>query len=669
MPINIDAFHSTSPSLYLELIGTATVVDQCTTLGPKLINPIITLPPGALSTWQPPHEQIYSNYDYFMIGEPWDDPSALRDLGFEEADAISPLDVKDLACPTWGLGKSTGTDGSVTLTIGPPWLPLIVPPMEIFSLDPIWASACTGIFSGANGFTTFDLFDPPIALTPATWLTPPTPTPIPAPSYLTTVPKQTTSPAKTAKPASLPSPIVPPAKTGDPGGENSTPPPVAASADPIEPIALPGSSTASPGNNDDPPADSTPPSTDSKAPAAPAPQQGESSQNQAQGLGAIIYNAFGKSGPQDSSTNNNDDAVGSPPVTPDTITIAGQTVVPDPSGMIIGGSSLVPGGSAVTISNTPISLGSSGTLVVGSSTILLPTQSDPPSPPFVTKALTVAGQSFTLNPSAFPIAGTTISAGGPAVTVGGTIVSLGPSGVLAIGSSTTNLLQPEQTYSVAGQTLTVNPYSSAFAIGGTSISAGGPAIAVGGTVISLGPSGVLIIGSSTTNLLPPDRTYTVAGKTFTFNADSSALAIEGTTLSAGGPAATVNGTIISVQPSGTLIVGSRTIPLLTPQSTFSSDINIDGFDVEVEPTFAVVDGVTLSPGAAGVTISGKLVSLESGGLTLDVGTGRFALPTHTGGMNDSIDVQAFTGGQTRGSMSSLTSFVCGVCSTLMLLLM
>ena len=344
-------------------------------------------------------------------------------------------------------------------------------------------------------------------------------------------------------------------------------------------------------------------------------------------------------------------------------------MVPDPSGMVIGGSSLVPGGSAVTISDTPISLGSSGTLVVGSSTILLPTQSDPPSPPFDTKALTVAGQSFTPNPSAFPIAGTTISAGGPAVTVGATVISLGPSGVLAIGSSTTNLLQPERTYTVAGQKITVNPDSSAFAIAGTSISAGGPAITVGGTVMSLGPSGALIIGSSTTNLLPPDRTYTVAGQTFTSNADSSALAIAGTILSAGGPAVTVNGTIISVQPSGTLIVGSRTIPLLTPQSTFSSDINIDGFDVEVEPTFAVVDGVTLSPGAAGVTISGKLVSLESGGLTLDVGTGRFALPTHTGGTNGSIDVQAFTGGQTRGSMSSLISFVCGVCSTLMLLLM
>lgn len=102
------------------MIGTATVFDQCTTFGPRLINPIITLAPSALSTWQPPHNQFYTNYDYFMIGEVWVDPGHLSDFGAEDGDGISPLNVKDLACPTWGLGKSTSADGSVILTIGPP---------------------------------------------------------------------------------------------------------------------------------------------------------------------------------------------------------------------------------------------------------------------------------------------------------------------------------------------------------------------------------------------------------------------------------------------------------------------------------------------------------------------------------------------------------------------
>ena len=644
----IDACCSTSPSVYLELMGTATVLDECGTLGPRLINPMITLSPGALSTWQPPHNPFYTNYDYFMIGAPWEDPGRLSDFGGVEEDGISPLDVKDLACPTWGLGKSTATDGSVTITIGPPWLPLIVPPMEIFSLDPTWASACTGMFSGAYGLTTFAIFDPPIALTPSALLVPPTPTPIPAPADPTTVPQRTTPSEESAKPASLPNPVAPLTKTRDPGEENPTPSPVEASADPVEPIALPGSPTASPGNKGDPPADPSsdpnvplvagdPPtdpnqglssspdplpddphtsSTDPNAPAAPLPQQGDSQQMETQGLGAFIYNAFGKDGPQYNPTNDGNDLVDGSAVAAETLIIVGQNLVPNPSGMVIGGSTLLPGGSAVTISNTFLSLGSSGIFVVGSSTMLLPTQPEPPSfPPSATKAMTVASQSFIPNPSAFSIAGTTISAGGPAVTVSGTVISLGPSGALAIGSSTTNLLAP------VGQTYTT--------------------VAAGQKITLLN-----------SNLNPAALSAIIAGKT----------------ISAGGPAVTVDGTTISVQPTGALIVGSSTIPLLiAPQSTFSSDATIDGFNVEVEPSVAVVDGVTMTPGAAGVTISGKLVSLEIGGSTLDIGTDRFALPMSAGGAKGSINVQAFTGGQSRGLHMSL-SLVCSICTALMLLL-
>lgn len=643
-----------------------------------------------------------------MIGERWGDPSALIDIGPGEEEGISPLDIKDLACPTWGLGKSTSTDGSVILTIGPPWLPLIVPPTEIFSLYPTWASACTGIFTGANGLTTFDLFDPPIALTPTAWLVPPTPSAVAAPADPTTVLEQTASSAKAAKPASLPNPGAPPAKTKDPGGDSTTPSPVEASADPVESTALPGNSIASAGNKDDspadppsdpkvpsvpedPPRDSNLPATNfpdpplgdlqtslpnPNAPAAPVPQQAGQSQAQAQGLGALIYNAFGKSGPDNSPTNDDDDnnVVGGSPVTQNTLTIAGQKLVPDPSGMVIGGSSLVPGGSAITVSKTPISLGSSGILVVASSTIPLLTPLGPPSTPFAANALTAAGQTFTPNPSAFSIAGTTVVAGGSAITISNTPISLGSSGNLVVGAST--ILLPTQSdpsftpfatkaLTAAGQTFTPNP--SSFSIAGTTISAGGPALTISGTVISLGPSGALAIGSSTTNIRPLGKTYTLAGQIFTMNSDSSALTIAGTIISAGGPAVTVHGTVISVQPSGTLIVGSSTIPLLSvPQPTFPSDVNIDGFDVKVESTFAaVVDGVRITPGAAGVTISGKLVSLETGGSTLDIGTGRFALPTRT---NGSINVQAFTGGQSKRSRLSL-SLVCDVCGTLMMLVM
>lgn len=812
--IDIDACCSTSPSLYLQLLGKATVSDQCTTIGPVLTNPMITLPPGGLTTWRPEASDNYFNnnepngIDTFTVGEVWSYPNVDYQGDPQE---YQPLNVQDLACPTWGLGKSTSADGTVVTTIGPPWLPLIVPPMNIFSLDPVWSAGCTGILSGFYGMTTFALFDPPTALTPAPLLLPTPParsTPALAPADPTFVPAQAKPSTEAAKPASLPNDPAAPAKTGDPGKNTPT-----QLANPAGSANLPKNSVASSNKEGDPPSnppsdpkapsvDGDPPSssasdstpggsqqspTDPKVPIVPVPQPVGDPQTQAQGLGAIIYNAFGKSGPEPdgSSTillppqsvfavgaqtftanptgfkvngaaiapggtaqtvdgtaisldNSGVLAIGSstisltdPSATP-VLAVAGQTFTPNPSAFSIAGTIVSAGGPAVTVGGTAISLDQYGALAIGSTTISLAT---PPSNAFATKAFTVAGQTFTPNPSAFSIAGTTISADGPAVTIGGTIINLGQSGALKIGSSTINLPTasidfPSKVYTVAGQTFTPNPSGfpiagttisaggpavtvdgtiislgqsgalaigsstvdistppytlgeaytvagqvftpnpSAFAVAGTTISAGGPAATVDGTIISLGKSGALAIGSSTVDLSNPSYTsfgqaYTVAGQLFTPN--PSAFSIAGTTISAGGPAATVGGTIISLEPSGTLIIGSSTIPLL-PQITYASDVDVDGYDVVPHSSFAVVDGVTVSAAAPGVTVSGQVVSLEAGGATLDIGTGRFALPTPVAGANGSVNVQAFTGGQSKVLEVSLY-LIWGVCGTLMLLM-
>lgn len=863
------------------------MTDECTTVGPKLINPIITLPPGALSTWKPAINSLL--YDNFTVGETWNDPS--NQFQVDLAEGIAQLDVRDLACPTWGLGKSTSANGTVITTIGPPWLPLIVPPIQMFTLDSMWASICTGILSDQFALTTFALFDPPIALTPAAALVPtplvsPTPTPVPTPADPITIPDRATPSSNAAKPASLPSdPVAAPAKTEDPGKVIPTQPSVIASADPgllLDSLAasaknkgdppsetplsskesslsaIPGDlpaesitpssnaldplsgdsqnwqsntkippSSAFPGDPpvgpiassssavDPPSGKSQKPASDPKVPI-PVPIQGGNTQAQTQGLGAIIYNAFGKSGPDDNGAKgavntvplppqsiftigaqtftanptgfNIDNTVifpgdpartvdgtsisldksgvlaigsstvsltnpsttvlavagqtftpnpsafsiagsivsaGGPAVTidgttvsldqsgalaigsttisltdpsptpfaPEAFTVAGQTFTPNPSAFSIAGTTVSVDGPAITVSGTVVSLGQSGALRIGSSTISLASPSDP-SP---SKVYTIAGQTFTPNPSAFPIANTIISAGGPAATIDGTIISLGQSGALAIGSSTVHLPTQSYTpfnkaYTVAGQTFTPNP--SAFPIANTIISAGGPAATIDGTIISLGRSGALAIGSSTIISLdppsdpPPSKIYTVAGQTFTPN--PSAFPVAGTTISAGGPAATVNGIILTLQPSGTLLLGSSTIiiPLssIPPQATFpssssssSSDITIDGFHIEAQSSFVVVvgDGVTLSAGASGVSISGAVVSLESGGETLDVdGTGRFALPTPTPSIkgsdgSESDNVQAFTGGQGRAfSLSSpllMLLLLCGIWGIVMVL--
>lgn len=744
-------------------MGQATVNDQCTTVPPVLTNPIITLPPGGLSTWRPPDNQ-YPDYN-FTNGNIWEDPTG--DAVVPIAEGIAQLKIKDLMCPTWGLGMSTSANGTVITTIGPPWLPLIIPPMEIFSLDSEWSSACTALYSDQIVLDTFALFDPPIALTPAPLLlpTPPTrPTPAPAPAGPTSVPEQAKPTTEAAKPASLPNDPAAPAKTGDPGKNALTQSPDIASPDPVGSADLPENSMPSSKNEGDPSSDtstdlpsdpptdppSNPPSdpkapsidgdptsssapsstpggsqqspTNPKVPIVPVPQPVKDPQTQAQGLGAIIYNAFGKGGPQPDGSSTillppqsvfaigaqsftanptgfevNDAtvapsgtaqtvdgtiitldksgvlAIGSstvsltnPSATP-VLAVVGQTFTPNPSAFSVAGTIVSAGGPAVTVGGTAISLDPSGVLAVGGSTVSLTT---PSSAPFAEVAFTVAGQTFAPNPSAFSIAGTTISADGPAVTISETIISLCQHGALKIGSSTIHLptttnIFPSKVYTVAGQIFTPNP--SAFPIDGTTISAGGPAITVDGTIVSLGQSGALAIDSSTIDLptslyISFGQAYTAAGQVFTPN--PSAFSIAGTTISAGGSAATIGGTIISLEPSGTLVIGSSTIRL-SPQRAFSSDVDNDGFEVIAHSSFAVVDGVTVSAAAAGITVSGKIVSLEAGGATLDIGTGRFVLPTPVAGTNGSVNVQAFVGGQSKGLEVSV---YVGVCGALMLLM-
>ena len=104
------------------------------------------------------------------------------------------------------------------------------------------------------------------------------------------------------------------------------------------------------------------------------------------------------------------------------------------SDFIIDGHTLTPGG-VITISNTPISYDGSGNdVVIGTSTESLAAAMNTPA-----DILTVDGQVFTANPTAFSIDGTTISAGGPGVTISGTPVSLEPGGILVIGTSSLDL--------------------------------------------------------------------------------------------------------------------------------------------------------------------------------------------------------------------------------------
>lgn len=106
-------------------------------------------------------------------------------------------------------------------------------------------------------------------------------------------------------------------------------------------------------------------------------------------------------------------------------TVGGQTFTAKPTGFAIASTFISPG-QAITVSEIIVSLGFSGTLVMGSNTMSLPTRS----------VFSVDGEMFTAEPTGFVLEGATVAPGAPGVTIFGVDISLGTNSVLHIGSQT-----------------------------------------------------------------------------------------------------------------------------------------------------------------------------------------------------------------------------------------
>ena len=255
----------------------------------------------------------------------------------------------------------------------------------------------------------------------------------------------------------------------------------------------------------------------------------------------------------------------------------------------------------------------------------------------------MSGPTTVLQPASYGIDGSRVSPSGTSSTVSDAPTLHRPSGVPGFGSS--SLLLPSRfTFTLGTRTFTVNP--TGFAFGNLHISPGGSPQTLDGATIGLDQSGVLAIGSTTISLVPPTNAvgnkniFTVAGQTVT--AETFGFSMAGTAISVGGPAVTVNGRVVSLQTSGTLIIGSSTFPIPTSQARSTvSDVN--GLTFQAESSLAVVDGSTLTPGAAEITVAGTAVSLESGAATLDIGTNR--VPLSAVSTNATASIQDFEGGQ------------------------
>lgn len=591
--------------MYLEIVGTAAISDQCGPLGAVLTHPWVAIPSGQLIT--------YSN-SLFPLGACYYD---IQGFGWMFEGVTKPLNVADLECPTFGLGPGTNTDGTPCRTIGPPYLPLIVPPSQVLSLDPGWLKSCTGLLSYAVGLSSFAIYDPPRALQPGFGLVAPAPDPGQTDPVTTQDPPLNPAATTQVQPAQIPSASLPrpttsddkdPSRTGDP--QNQSP-----AADPSKPDAPTHTLVGSGLPLNGVPEGNLPANT--------------------QGLGGLIIGAFGPGPPIDQAP--------SDVVQPDAavLTAGDQTFTPSKGGFDIAGTPVLPGSAPIKIAGTPVSLSPSGEVFVGVSKVHVPQQDSENLPP---ETYMVGGEQFSPAVTGFFIAGSHILPASPPVYISGTPVSLGTSGILVIGSSSVDLVSQNpapDTFEIGGEIITADP--TGFAVHGSQILPGSPPVFVSGTPISLGTSAVLVIGSSTINLsgqTPAPNTFNVGGQTFTAN--PTGFIVAGSQVLPGGSAVVIAGATLSLSPSGVLDYGGANINLATQVPSIDL-INVGGQTFTANPSGFQIDGSSVLPGGIPITISGTQLSLDASG-ELHVGTSSMDLvpfQTATPGVF-TVDGLAFT---------------------------
>lgn len=273
-------------------------------------------------------------------------------------------------------------------------------------------------------------------------------------------------------------------------------------------------------------------------------------------------------------------------------------------------------------------------------------------------AVTAAGLTFAVNPTAAVISGTTYAIGAGSTprtaTVDGEVISFGPGGV---GLAATTVAVPPAgaapTFSAVtagGLTFSVNP--SAAVIGGTTyrVGAGASPITtnVGGQRVSIGPGGIGLASTTvpipTAEATPVLSDVTAGGLTFSVGA--SAAVVSGTTYRIGSGAAptstVIGGQTVSFGPGG-VGLASTTVPPTRPRATLSG-VTAGGLTFSLNPSEAVISGTTYRIGAGSTPTTtvlggGQTVSLGPGGVGLATTT--IPVPTETGGGGG---VVGFTGG-------------------------
>ncbi|MCJ1395398.1 hypothetical protein MMC18_008282, partial [Xylographa bjoerkii] len=434
----LSGYTFTSPSIYVQVIGTANVTDYCGQVGGQYTDVIVPIPSGGLSSYS------------------WDVPvggSFSLQENFFSAPFTKAVQVTDLQCPTWGIATTT-PDMYQYLFVGPPFNPMIQPPPQLTEIDPKWA-ACPGYFQQGDLLASWAIMDPPYALTPAGQVGP-----------ISVPPKTTSDPPRmqTAAPAQPLTTV--PSWTGS--------------------VVLQSGNTASASN----------PAIGGNTASASDPKQGIGGIIYSAFGGVPITLALPSPvlGPSSSllvpASPASVSAAPDPQTGATAIIVDGVTLTASGAGMVISGMSisLEPGGELLV---------GSSTANINTLDFVTPASAAPPKSPSPL-VYTIAGQILTADPPSIPTEDTTTTPNGAHSPLSGTPISQSPE-VIILGTSTITIDPPSRTAPAVltiGNSLysyTLNAASPALVIGTQTLVPGASITVPGGDVLSLDPSGTAVV--------------------------------------------------------------------------------------------------------------------------------------------------------------------------------
>ena len=146
-----------SPSVYFQIVGSASFEDDCGILGTKAVTSTVAVPLEDMSTV------------FYPVPDGGTIPTG---IGAWAERVVKPLDLRDLECPTWGLASAPPKIGPNTAVVGYPYFPMLVPPPQLMQVDEAWSKCLDN-----HWLLKYGIFDPPHALHANSYLaSPPTST-------------------------------------------------------------------------------------------------------------------------------------------------------------------------------------------------------------------------------------------------------------------------------------------------------------------------------------------------------------------------------------------------------------------------------------------------------------------------------------------------------------